>query len=395
MPPLSRPGFRRFWLGQSVSQVGDGIHDLAVLWLSYSWTRSGLAVGGVMIAATLPGVLLGPLAGNCADRWNRRNVLVVSDLVRAASTGWLAFRAWQGALALPELIAVTAVMSIATAFFTPAAMALVPNLVPEEELSRANAMNQISANACSVAGPLLGSGLVAFLGAPLAFAANGISFLGSAGFEAGLKVPPRPRDGQAPFFQELKEGWRAAVAQPLVTKLMGPIVVVNFFFSSVIVLIPVLGAGIHGSGPSGVGMLLAGFAGGMLLSALSLSFVRIGRGRGWAVAGGIAIMGLSFVGTGLARNLGLAVGGLAGIGLCLTAVNVILITLYQEILPDAVRGKVFGLLGAISLSLQPIAYGAAGALVDILGTRNLLVASGAVISACGLLLLRVRELRAL
>ena len=116
--------FRSFWLGQVVSQVGDRIHSLALLWIVYKWTGSGLAVGGVLIAATLPGVLIGPVAGSCADRWNRRQVMIWSDVVRAVIGGWLAWRAWAGVLTLPELLIATAFMSIASAFFNPAAMAI-------------------------------------------------------------------------------------------------------------------------------------------------------------------------------------------------------------------------------------------------------------------------------
>lgn len=394
MSLLARPDFRKFWVGQAVSQVGDGVHDLAVLWLSYAWTKSGLAVGGVMIAATLPGVLLGPLAGNVADRVDRRVLLVAADLVRAAGTAWLAWRAWGGHLDLPELIGVTALMSVASAFFNPASMALLPNLVPGEDLGRANAMCQISGNACSVAGPLLGTGLMAALGAPLAFGANALSFLVSAGFESSLSPPPKAGCAHRSFFGELAEGWRAAAAQPLVTRLMGPVAVVNFFFASVIILIPVLGAGIHGAGPSGVGLLLASFAAGMLASALALALLPVRRRRGLFVTAGIVAMGACFAVAGVAPSIPLAMAGLCGIGLCLTTVNVSLVTLYQQVLPDSVRGKVFGLLGALSLSLQPVAYGVVGALVDTAGARPVLLVSGAIIALCGLSLFRVPELRA-
>lgn len=390
----SQPNFGRFWLGQAVSQVGDQVHDLTVLWLVYSWTGSGLAVGGVLIASTLPGVLVAPLAGQLADRISRRIILVASDLLRAGVALYLAWRAFSGGLGLWELMAATGILSLGGAFFNPAAMAWVPALVPEERLRQANAFGQLSTSACGVLGPLLGSSLVALIGPPSAFAVNGFSFLFSAALEASIRAGSVPAPTGQGFWAGLVEGWRSALSRPLVRRLMGPIIVVNFFFSGVVVLLPVLAEGVYKMGPRGLGYLMSAFAAGMLIGVTGLALDRSTNRRGWVVVAGLAGLGIGFVAAGAFLVFPLTLAALALAGLSVAAVNVTLITIYQVLVPDEDRGKVFGLVTALSLSLVPISYGVMGALAEFLDPRVILVASGAVILLSALELARVKELRA-
>ena len=390
----SQPNFRRFWLGQVISQVGDQIHDLTVLWLVYSWTGSGLAVGGVLIASTLPGVLAAPLAGNVADRVSRRALLVASDLLRGAVALYLAWRASAGTLGLWELMAATGLLSLGGAFFNPTAMAWLPGLVPEERLTQANALSQLSTSSCGVLGPLLGSSLVALLGPPAAFAVNGFSFLFSGALEASITAGGTPPSGRGGFWSELAAGWRSALAQPLVRRLMGPIVLVNFFFSGVVVLLPTLAEGVYKMGPRGLGFLMSAFAGGMLLGVVGLSLWGPSKRRGRVVVTGLAALGAAFLAAGSLLIFPLTLAALALAGLSVAAVNVTLLTLYQVIIPDADRGKVFGLITALTLSLVPVSYGVMGALADIFDPRAIFAVSGAVILVVALDLVRVKELRA-
>jgi len=388
-----QPNFRRFWVGQVISQLGDRIYSLALLWVVYQWTGSGLAVALVMIATTLPGVLVGPLAGGLADRWNRKWILVSADLFRAVMLLGMAWAAVVGLLSMPLLLVVSALLSVAAAFFNPTALALMPNLVRQSELTRANAMNQLSVNSSGVIGPLVGSGLIALIGVPLAFVADALSYLWSAGFEAIMKPPPGPPPPQQSVWQDLREGWRAAASQPLVMGMLGPIVVVNFFFTALVVLVPVLAEGVYHSGAVGLGLLMSSYALGMLAGAVGLSALPLRLPRGVAVIGGTFGVGLAFLAMASVLVLPVTMIGLFLVGVALNVVNINLISLYQQLIPDALRGKVFGLLTALSLSLQPIAYGVMGALVDLLPSQGIFLASGLVIATNGLTLLRLPELR--
>jgi DHA3 family macrolide efflux protein-like MFS transporter len=124
-----------------------------------------------------------------------------------------------------------------------------------------------------------------------------------------------------------------------------------------------------------------------------VSAIRLRRGL-WVWSGMVG-MGVAFLAMGILLWLPLTLAGLAAVGLALNVSNISLITIYQQLIPDELRGKVFGLLVALSLSLQPIAYGVMGGLIELFSPQAILLASGLVIIASGLTLVRVPELRAL
>lgn len=147
-------------------------------------------------------------------------------------------------------------------------------------------------------------------------------------------------------------------------------------------------------GPPGLGFLMSAFAGGMLLGVAGLSLWGPSKHRGIVVVAGLAALGAAFLAAGSLLFFPLTLAALALAGLSVAAVNVTLVTLYQVIIPDADRGKVFGLITALSLSLVPVSYGVMGALADLFDPRAIFAVSGAVILASALDLVRVKELRA-
>ncbi|MBK1707946.1 MFS transporter [Marichromatium gracile] len=388
----AHPAFLRFWLAQAVSQIGDRVHSLALIWLVYHWSGSASAVGVILIATSLPGILVAPLAGMVCDRYPRRLVMICADLVRALVVGALAWLAHGGALALPELIAATVVISIASAFFNPAALAMVPGLVAPAALLRANAASQLLVGASAVAGPLFGSALIALIGVALAFAINAVSFLLSALFIASVREPARRVAPRLGFWSELRAGREALRRAPLIGALMGPVAVVNFFFAAVPVVTPVLAEGVHDAGAAGLGLLMACFGAGMLGGSLALS-TRHRPGERRVVLAGFLVMAGCLVVVALSPWLALAGAGLVGVGVGLSAINITLITLFQRLLEDASRGKIMALVTALALSLQPLAYGVMGVVTDLIRPGGALLVSAAVMLLITLWVARLQALK--
>ena len=262
-------------------------------------------------------------------------------------------------------------------------------------LTNANALSQLSASASGVLGPIVGSALIAVIGVPLAFLANSVSFLFSAACEYRITLTAAAGGACRGMLQDIQEGWKAMIAEPLIARTIVTILVVNFFFSAIPVMVPVLAEGIFKTGAAGLGVLMSSFALGMLLGAAGLSAMHAALRRGVLIIGGLAALGMAFLFMSMILSMPVTIMGLVMAGLALSAVNITLISLYQEILPDRVRGRVFGFLTAISLSTQPIAYGVMGALVDILTPRVVFLFSGIIIVICSLNLIRCRELRSL
>jgi MFS family permease len=146
LPTLARNHrFWLFWGGQSLSKIGDKLHYIALLWFVVNRTNSGLAMGGVLLATALPLVLCAPKTGKLIDRWNRKWLLAGADLLRAVAAfgiGWVT--AGKGTVNYPLLLVLTALMATGTALFQPALNALLPWLVRQEDLLRANSVNESS-----------------------------------------------------------------------------------------------------------------------------------------------------------------------------------------------------------------------------------------------------------
>jgi len=385
--------FRNFWFGQVVSQIGDRIHTLAVIWVVYSWTKSGTALGVVLIAATLPSVLISPWAGAVSDRLNRKRIAIACDLARSVLVIVLAGMAHYQLLTMTVIVVMTALISIASAFFNPATLAMMPSILASQDLGRANAITQLSANASGALGFLLGSGLIAAIGVPAAFLFNGGSFFVSALLIGKIVYQHTPSRKAVSFVSDLAEGWRVVQGMPMVSRMLGPLVVINFLFSSLSVLIPVFGEGVFGAGSAGVGMLLASYTCGMFLAALVLSSFHPKASMSWLVTASLLAVGGSFLAMGLIARLPLFVGALVLVGFALNATNICLITMFQRVIPGEVRGKFFSLLTAVSLSAQPIAFGLTGWLSDLVEPAGIMLVCGLCLLLCAGLIYRITELR--
>jgi MFS family permease len=211
-------------MGQVVSEVGDHFNSIAVLSLTLKLTGSGLAVGGVMIARTLPAIIAGPVAGVALDRFDRRKIMIASDIVRSiiALAFILILRYQQRWL----LFFLSGLLVFASPFFTNGRSALLPRITSKGELHIANALTQTTAWLTLSIGTLLGGVSTMRFGYEWAFVANAISFVFSAWAVWHLRNPEghfrpeRKLTGRPPslreFSRDLKESFSYMRATPLV-----------------------------------------------------------------------------------------------------------------------------------------------------------------------------------
>ena len=216
---LRHRGLRILFTGQIASDAGDWLYNVALLALVYDRTGSSAWLGVTTAARILPLVALGPLGGVLADRFDRRALMIGSDLLRAACMGALAAVALTGA---PVLLApvLAALSTAAGAAYPPCVVALVPRLVSDDDLPAANAARVTIMHLCIVIGPALGAALL-LLGSPaLAFAVNGTTFLVGAAAVAALPREALRRSRAVATVEhsslrsDLVEGWQALRAYP-------------------------------------------------------------------------------------------------------------------------------------------------------------------------------------
>lgn len=385
--------FRNFWYGQIVSQLGDRVHTLAVIWLVYSWSNSGSAVGFVLIASTLPAFLISPLAGSLLDKYDRKKIMIICDFLRSALVLILSILAFMNMLNLPIIVAFTAVISIGAAFFNPATMSIMPSLVKQEELTQANAFYQLSVNASGAFGFLLGSGLIALIGVPVAFLINGFSFLLSAYFIMKLAYKHIPVIRESHFWADFKEGWNVTKKIPLIIKLFTPIIIINFFLSALYILIPVFAEGVFNRGSSGLGMMMTGLTLGMFFGALIMLRNKLQISIRMLLFASLCFIGLAFMMMSFFEDFNFYLFAFAAIGVFLNVSNIALMALFQKIVPNEVRGKVFGLLTSASVSSQPISYGVMGLLTDLVAPGTILLFCAVALTLTAFRFLTIKELK--
>jgi DHA3 family tetracycline resistance protein-like MFS transporter len=189
LAPLRHRDFRVLWMGMAISLVGDGIFMIAIAWEAYALWNTPAALSIVGIGMTVPTVAFLLVGGVLSDRHDSRLLMLWSDVLRAGAVGCLAVLVFTGTLQLWQLVALVALYGCGTAFFTPAFEAIVPDLLPRNDLAAANSLDQlVRPIALRLLGPLLGGALVA-VGAGLAFAVDAASFGASA--VAVLMLRPR------------------------------------------------------------------------------------------------------------------------------------------------------------------------------------------------------------
>lgn len=377
--------FRLLWLGQAASVLGDRVHQLAVLWWVLDRTASPAMVGAVMVATSVPMVLVGPFAGAIADRVDRRRLMLACDLLRLLLTALMAWLALLGQLTVPLVLVLSVLLSAVGAVFMPASMALVPAVVEGDEVLRANSLQELTTQASGILGPALGGALVAALGAQAAFGLNAVTFLISALalFAIRHRPGPMPAAGES-YWRTLAGGAALLRERPGIASLLAGFAVANLFLAPIPVLLPVFARDVFRAGASGLGMLEGALGAGMILAALVLA--RRGEvGRKVAlITGSFVVQGVMLLGMGLRPSFYGFVVGLAVLGAALSALNIVVVAAFQRSIPGEQLGRFMGLLTAIVLGVMPLAY----ALVCMLATRvapeRLFWVSGVALALVGL-----------
>ena len=361
--------YRYTWLGQIVSETGDYFNNIAVFSLVMEVTGSGLVVSGVMLSRAIPAVLAGPVAGVVLDRFDRRHIMLASDLVRAVVA--LAFILTVRHPSAWLLYALSALLMFASPFFTSGRAAILPTIASKEELHTANSLTQTTQWATLTAGTMLAGFAVARLGFAWAFAINSLSFVFSAYAVWRLRTPggfvvDRCKAGAAGMvrpWHEYAEGLNYIRATPLVFWIGMVSVGWATGGGAAQILFTLFGEQVFHRGAAGIGTIW-GFAGVGLLIGGGLGHVA-GRRTGFAgykrsISISYIIHGAAYVAFSQMQTYGLALGFI-----CLSRVGMAVSSVlnYSQLLrhtPDRFRGRVFSTMESLRWSVMMISMALAG-----------------------------------
>src|ERR1700748_1937926 len=280
LSPLAHRDYRLLLGGMSVSLLGDGLFLVALAWQVYSLSDAPTALASVGIAMTVPTIACLLIGGAVSDRRERRRVMLAGGAVRAVLLATLAGLALTGALRLWHLLVIAVGYGAATAFFNPASDALVPQLLPEDELAQANSLDQlVRPLALRLAGPALGGLLVGSVGAGWAFGLDAASV--SVLIGALVLMAPRPVVGDAsarPVAGEIRAGLRYVRRHAwLWATLLSAAVAYLLFMGPTEVLVPFIVKNRLADGAKQLGLIFA--AGGLGSLACALAVGQLGLPR--------------------------------------------------------------------------------------------------------------------
>lgn len=386
--------FSAFWFGQTISLFGDRLHQVALAVLVYGATESPLLTGLVFLAATLPNVLLGPIAGTFVDRWDHKQVLVVSDLLRAVLVLVLPVAALQNiALVYPLVFAITTV----SLFFRPAKTAVLPRIVAPRDLMAANSATWTSETFADLIGYPLAGLFVAFLGPSLtlAFWADAATYAISAVVILGLTIPPVARSAARAggalqnLLHELREGWAFLRYQPaLFQNTLISAVAQTSIGATLALMVVYAREGLDGTligYPGNYAALETAIGLGNLVGGLAVGAVGAQLRKGYLIVAGFLVMGLATALLGLTGNVALALVAALVIGVANLVYVIPTQTLFAEVTPPPMMGRVVAFRSSLVFGAMTAAMGVSGILAETIPVGLVISSFGVVTALCGVL----------
>jgi MFS family permease len=376
---LAARDFALLWTGQTISLFGDGILTVALAWQVLELSSSPGALALVLLARSLPRVVLLVIGGAISDRMSRRVVLLSSDLLQGLAVAGVAVLAGTGHLQLWELVVLAAVTGAGNAFFLPASTALIPELAAGDLLMPANSLTSSSRLlAEDMLGPAIGGVLVSAIGTTWAMGIDALSFAVSVATLLLIRSRSQVPSPTSGVLDAVREGFAYARSRPWIwVSLISVGTIGNFLvFGPLPVLLPLLIRGPLGGGARALGFVFGAFGLGAVVA--TTYFGTVGQPRrqittmyiGWFISS-IALAGLF-----IAPNVPAAIALLFCCGFAGEGAELVWTTLLQELVPGEILGRIVAMDYLVSLSLQPAGIALAGPAAAILGAGGVFLAGG-------------------
>jgi MFS family permease len=372
---LLRPGpFRRYIIGTSISDTGTWMQIMAQGWVMSTLTNKAIMLGMVNFASGLPMIFLTMFGGSLADQFDKRKILVWTQVVQIALAIIIGFLIFAGRIQIWHIVVVAGFLGVAFAFEHPALSALVPELVRREEIAGAVAIDRAVFHCARLVGPSTAGIIVGLWGAATAFFVNAFSFV--ALIIALVSLPPRPigsKEEEAQRASGFRDGFRYIRADKPSLAMVGMIATMTIFiFPTVSVMMPLYVRDVLHFGPSRLGYLMAASGVGSVIGAITLVSIARSRRQGWMMAAALAVT-LSVLVLSRVNAFVFAAVSLTVISFGLSLIFGLSNTIVQERAPSHLRGRVSAVMGLSFFGLMPIAGLGVTSLADVIGMRTALV----------------------
>lgn len=391
--PKWMPLFLAVWGGQAVSLLGSQLVQFALVWWLTQKTGSATVLATATLAAMLPQILLGPLAGTLVDRWNRRLVMIGADALTALATVVLALLFWSGRIEIWHIYALMFFRSAMGGFQWPAMQASISLMVPKQHLSRVQGLNQMLQGMMNIGAAPLGALLLGLLPMQGVLAVDVVTALLAIVPLVLVKIPQPERSLEnaagAPastVWDEMWSGFRYAWSWPALMMIAAMATIINLVLVPTNALQPILVTDHFGGQAFHLAWLESAWGIGVVAGGLTLGVWGGFKRRVATSLAGLVVLGLSVIGVGsLPSNMfGLAVALWFVAGFSNPFVNGPLFAVLQAVVAPEMQGRVFNLISSMAVAMSPLGLILAGPIADHFGVRTWFVVGGMITMLLGM-----------
>ncbi|MCJ7508789.1 MAG: MFS transporter [candidate division Zixibacteria bacterium] len=370
--------YRLFFAGQGVSLIGTWMQRIALGWLVYRLTHSAFLLGMVGFAGQIPILLLSPIAGVLADRWNRRRLIIVTQILSMLQAFVLTFLILSHTIAIWHIIFLSIFLGIVNSFDTPVRQAFVVEMIEKkEDLGNAIALNSSIFNGARLLGPSIAGILIAAVGEGICFLFNGISYIAVIFALIAMRIKPQKKPArEAHILHGLKEGFMHSFGFAPIRSILLLLGLVSLVGMPYTVLMPIFAKDILHGGPRTLGFLMGAAGVGALVGALYLASRKSPKGLEKIIALSTTIFGVGLIVFSSSRQiwLSLPLMSLTGFGMMVQMASSN--TILQTIADDDKRGRVMSFYTMSFLGTAPFGSLLAGGLAGKIGTPQTLLLGG-------------------
>ena len=367
-PALYVRDFRLFWLGQIISLSGTWMHSVAQSWLVYSLTKSPLYLGIVASLSSLPILLFTLFGGMVADRYPKRNILMITQIMSIIPALTVAILADKSIITVWHVGIIATFLGTVNAFDVPARQAFLAEVVVKADITNAIALNSAAFNGARIIGPVIAGFIISSIGIPACFYINAVSFIPVIFALSKIKAKGAIKAYQSNIWKDIADGWRFIVKEKPVLYMMALIAVFSLFGIPYITLLPVLAGEILNVGARGLSFLVASAGAGSFIAAMMIAFKgEVGRKDIYITLSGL-VFSLAILGISFSRNFYLSVLFIFFAGWGIVSFLATSNSFIQHAVPDSLRGRVMSLYTLVFLGFAPVGNSIIGITAHSLGT---------------------------
>ncbi|MDF2610907.1 MAG: transporter [Lachnospiraceae bacterium] len=385
-----------FLLSQTLSLFGSALVQYAITWYITLETQSGTMMTISIIAGFLPSFILSPFAGVWADRFCRRNVIAFADSLIAISTLLLAILFFMGYRSIWLLFIVSAVRSVGTGIQSPAVSAFIPQIVPEENLTKVNGINGSIQSFVMLLAPMVSGGLLSVAPIESIFFIDVVTAALAVGIVVFfLHVAPHEKailKQDISYLEDLKSGLQYISRQGYLRKMFVFCAVFFFFSGPVAFLTPLQVTRSFGDDVWRLTVIEVTFSCGMMFGGLLLAYWGGFKNRIYTMTLSSIVIGISTASFGIIPDFWLYAAIMGVLGLIMPLFNTPAIVLLQEKVAEDYMGRVFGVLNMIISVTMPVGMLLFGPISDVVPIEQILIVTGILMCVVGILLVVSKDL---